>query len=118
MIRYSMMILLGEKIIQHTVVTLFFLFGIGNIRSIVPVNYEALMISGGIIAVLFAGALWGMIKRSSRGPLLVAFLATFDIVGEFIAQGTIFIDINISILVATVLLVLSYLEHKGIQRVR
>lgn len=112
LIRYLMMILLAEKVIQHVVVTISFLFDVGNIRSTVAVNYEILMISGGIVAVLFAATLWGIINRSNRALRLVPFLALFDIVGEFIAQGTIFIDITVSILVATVLLVLSYLQHR------
>lgn len=110
------MILLGEKIIQHTVVTLSFLFDTSNIRSTVAVNYEILMISGGIVAVLFGVALGGIINRKKHAPLLVVFLSIFDIVGEFIAQGTIFITINFSILIATVLLALSYLEHRRYPR--
>jgi uncharacterized membrane protein (UPF0136 family) len=85
---YLLIILLGEKVIQHVIVSLSFLYDIGGIRSTVAVDDEALMISGAIIAVLFVVALWGVIRKTNWGLFLVALLAIFDIVGEFVAQGT------------------------------
>ncbi|MDH5450133.1 MAG: hypothetical protein OEX77_04390 [Candidatus Bathyarchaeota archaeon] len=101
--------------IQHVVVSVSFFYNNSDIRSTVGVQYEVLMISGAIVAVLFAAALWGVIERRNWGLLLVAVLAAFDIVGEFIAQGTIFITITVSILVAIVLLVLCYYKIRSIQ---
>ncbi|MDH5733583.1 MAG: hypothetical protein OEY88_07360 [Candidatus Bathyarchaeota archaeon] len=101
--------------IQHVVVSVSFFYNNSDIRSTVAVQYEVLMISGAIVAVLFAAALWGVIERRNWGLLLVAVLAAFDIVGEFIAQGTIFITITVSILVAIVLLVLCYYKIRSIQ---
>lgn len=101
--------------IQHIVVSVSFFYNIGDIRSTVAVEYEILMISGAIVAVLFAAALWSVIERRNWGLPLAAVLAAFDIVGEFIAQGTIFITVTVSILVAIVLLVLCYFEIRGIQ---
>jgi len=112
---YLLIILLGEKVIQHVVVSVSFFYNNSDIRSTVGVQYEVLMISGAIVAVLFAAALWGVIERRNWGLLLVAVLAAFDIVGEFIAQGTIFITITVSILVAIVLLVLCYYKIRSIQ---
>jgi hypothetical protein len=77
---YLIALLTLEKIVQHVVVTLCFLFDFGGIRATV--------------------AVWSI--------SLVAGLAVFDIVGEFIAQGTIFITIMVSFVVAIVLLVLCY----------
>ena len=101
--------------IQHIVVSVSFFYNIGDIRSTVAVEYEILMISGAIVAVLFAAALWSVIERRNWGLPLAAVLAAFDIVGEFIAQGTIFITVTVSILVAIVLLILCYFEIRSIQ---
>ena len=112
---YLLIILLGEKVTQHVVVSVSFFYNISDIRSTVAVQYEVLMISGAIVAVLFAAALWGVIERRNWGLHPVAVLAAFDIVGEFIAQGTIFITITVSILVAIVLLVLCYYKIRNIR---
>lgn len=87
-ISYLLIILLGEKVIQHVFVSFSFLYNVGDIRSTVAVDYRALMISGAIIAVLFVVALWAVIRKKRWGLILVALLATADIVGEFVAQGT------------------------------
>jgi hypothetical protein len=96
-----------EKIIQHVVVTLCFLFDFGGIRATVAVDYRYLMVAGGIVAILFFIALWALLTEKTWSISLVAGLAVFDIVGEFIAQGTIFITL-ISFVVAIALLILCY----------
>lgn len=118
MISYLLIILLGEKVIQHVIVSVSFLYNIGDIRSTVAVDYRALMISGAIIAFLFVVALRGVIRKTHWGLFLVALLATSDIIGEFIAQGTMSPPINISILVAIVLLLLCYPEHRNLQKTK
>jgi hypothetical protein len=95
---YLIALLTLEKIVQHVVVTLCFLFDFGGIRATVA----------GIVALLFFIALWGLLTEKTWSISLVAGLAVFDIVGEFIAQGTIFITIMVSFVVAIVLLVLCY----------
>jgi len=70
------------------------------------------MISGAIVAALFTIALWGTIKNRKWGIILTAGSAILDIIGEFIAQGTILITITISILIAIILLILCYLEYQ------
>jgi len=102
-----------EKIIQHVVVTPCFLFDFGEIRATVAIDYRYLMVAGGIVAILFFIALWGLLTEKIWPISLVAGLAVFDIVGEFIAQGTIFIAIMVSFVVAIVLLVLCYQTRKG-----
>lgn len=109
---YVLIILLIEKVIQHLVVSVSFIYNIGDIRSTVAVDYNILTISGIIVAFLFVIAFWGTIKRKKWRTTLVAALAMFDIIGEFIAQGTVFIVITVSVLVAIILLVLSYLEYR------
>ncbi len=97
-----------ERIVQHVVVTLCFLFDFGGIRGTVAVDYRYLMVAGGIVAILFFIALWGLLTEKTWPISLVVGLAAFDIVGEFIARGTIFITLMVSFVVAIVLLVLCY----------
>jgi len=110
LISYLLIVLLLEKIVQHTFVSLAFLYDIGGVRSTVAVDYRALMISGAVIAILFAFALPALIQRKRWSLYLVMLLATSDIIGEFIAQGTVFVTINVSIIVAVILLFLCIFE--------
>jgi hypothetical protein len=107
LIRYSLIILVAEKIVQHTFVSLAFLYDFGGVRSTVAVDYRGLMISGVVIAILFAVAFPAVIRKKHWSLYLVALLALSDIIGEFIAQGTILIAINVSITIAVILLLLS-----------
>jgi len=106
LISYLLIILVVEKIVQHTFVSLAFLYDIGGVRSTVAVDYRALMISGAVSAILFAIALPALTQKKRWSLYLVALLAASDIIGEFIAQGTVFVTINISIIVAIILLFL------------
>ena len=99
--------------IQHVVVTACFSYNTFDIRSKVAIDYHFLMISGAIVAALFAIAFWGTIKNRKWGIILASALTMFDIVGEFVAQGTISIAITVSILVAIILLVLCYCEYQN-----
>ena len=76
-------------------------------------NTNFLMVSGAIVAALFAIALWATVKNKKWGIILASALAMFDIVGEFVAQGTISITITVSILVAIILLVLCYCKYQN-----
>ena len=109
LINYLLIVLVVEKIVQHTFVSLAFLYDIGSVRSTVAVDYRALMISGAVLAILFAIALPALIQKKRWSLYLVALLAASDIIGEFIAQGTIFVTINISLIVAIILLFLCIL---------
>ena len=106
LISYSLIVLVVEKIVQHTFVSLAFLYDIGGVRSTVAVDYRALMISGAVIAILFVVALPALIQKKRWSLYLVALLAASDIIGEFIAQGTVFVAINVSLVVAVILLFL------------
>jgi hypothetical protein len=103
----ALILLIVEKIIQHIVVTLAFYFNWRDIASTVVVPPVILMILGVPLVFLFSLSLWGMIKRKRWAIDLVIGLALFDIIGEFVAQGTIVILITVSFLVATLLLIVA-----------
>jgi hypothetical protein len=109
---YVLIFLIVEKIIQHIVVTLAFYFNWADIASTVVVSPAILMILGVPVTLLFALSLWGMIHKRDWAINLVIFLALFDIIGEFVAQGTLGILITVSFLVATLLLTLALMARK------
>ena len=113
-LRYVLLVLVVEKIVQHGVVTLAFIFNWGDIRSTVAVNPDLLMMLGGLAAILFGFAFWGLLKHNAGAIGLLIWLALFDIVGEFAAQGTIGIVLNVSFLVAVILLVLGLLYRQRV----
>lgn len=111
-VKYILIALIIEKIIQHIAVTIAFYFNWRDIGSTVAVNPSILMILGAIVAVLFILSLWGMITQQKWVINLVIALALFDIIGEFVAQGKISIVITVSFLVATILLILALLYRR------
>ncbi len=114
-LKWVIVLLVIEKIIQHTTVTLAFYFDWGGIRNTVAIPADILMVLGGIVAILFAVALWGVLTRRPWTRGLIMGLAIFDMVGEFVAQGKIDITLNVSFLVAAILflLCLRYREPGG-----
>ncbi|GMU41909.1 MAG: hypothetical protein AMXMBFR23_27750 [Chloroflexota bacterium] len=97
-----------EKTVQHLFITWAFATDRFDLREQVVVPWEPLLVSGGVVAVLFAlaaGGAWGWRRWA---PSLLVGLALFDIVGEFVAQGTLFIDVVVSFVVAVVLLPLAW----------
>ncbi|MGE5375973.1 MAG: hypothetical protein ACM3XO_13025 [Bacteroidota bacterium] len=114
-IYYGLILLTIEKIVQHIAVTLAFFFDWQGIGATVVVPPRILMIAGAIVAVLFAVSLWGLFQKRAWAIHLLIFLAVFDMLGEFVAQGTIAINMNVSFLVATLLLILA-LVYRGQMR--
>ena len=102
-----LILLIVEKIIQHIFVSLAFYFNWSDIASTVVVSATVLLILGAFAAILFMLSLWGMIRKRPWVLNLVIFLASFDIIGEFVAQGRIGILITVSFLVAVLLLILA-----------
>lgn len=100
------LLLVIEKIIQHIVVTAAFARDWGGIRATAAVPPDVLLVLGAIVAVLFMLALWGFIRRRLWAVNLALALALFDMLGEFLAQGTLGIQLNVSFLVASTLLIL------------
>jgi hypothetical protein len=110
-----MAILAAEKIIQHIAVTTALSFNWQDIRTTVAVNPDVLAIAGAGVAILFIVALWGLLRRAQWATGLLIGLAVFDMIGEFIAQGRLAIQLNVSFLVATVLLVVGVIRLRGAQ---
>ena len=106
--RFTLIALVFEKIVQHIFVTISFYLNWGDIRSSVAVNPDVLMIMGAVVAVLFILSFWGLIVRLEWAVNLVIALALFDILGEFVAQGTMIIAITVSFVVAVALLVVAF----------
>ncbi len=115
-IRYVLIALIVEKIIQHIAVTLGFYIDWRGIRSTVAVNPDVLMVLGAVVAVLFVASLWGFLTRRTWATNIVIGLAVFDMVGEFVAQGRLGIELNVSFLVATLLLILGLLYRRDEMR--
>lgn len=114
---YALILLSCEKIIQHTAVTLAFYNDWNGIRSRVAVNPNVLMVVGAIVTVLFMLSLVGLLRHRSWSSGLLIGLALFDIVGEFIAQGTVMIAITVSYLVAVIILILALVYHSKYRHV-
>ena len=109
---YILVFLSFEKFIQHIVVTYAFYVDLGEIRSTVVVDYRLLMISGFIVGILFLVNIPFLFKRKRNSFKVLFFLALFDFIGEFIAQGTLAIDITVSFLVASIILLILIVERK------
>jgi hypothetical protein len=108
-LRYVLLILLVEKVIQHIVVSFAFYFDWMNIAATVVVDPKVLLVLGMLLVILYCIAFWGIAIRRRWAANLVLVLALFDIVGEFVAQGTLAITINVSFLVAIALFLLTLL---------
>ena len=107
--------LAAEKFVQHVVVTAAFFFDWDDIGSTVVVNPNVLMVLGALGAILFAISLWGLVTQQRWAVDLLIGPALFDIVGEFVAQGTLGILITFSFIVATVLLIAALLCRRQTQ---
>lgn len=109
---YVLIILSTEKVIQHMVVTYAFFVDFGGIRNTMVVDYRILMISGLIIGILILINIPFLYQRRRSGFILLFTLAWFDFIGEFIAQGTLFIDITVSFVVAAAILLILLIYRK------
>lgn len=115
-LRYTLILLLAEKVIQHIFVTLAFWFNWQDIAATVVVSASVLIVLGAVAAVLYALALLGVLGEKKWASLLAGGMALFDIVGEFVAQGTLAIQLNVSFLVASLLLVLAFFNWRRLAR--
>ena len=111
----GLVLLTGEKIVQHIVVTLAFYFNWKDIASTVVVSPTFLMISGAVVAILFIVSLRGLLKKQIWSINLLTALAVFDLVGEFVAQGRLAITMTVSFLAATLLLILCLVYRRELQ---
>ncbi len=105
-LRWLLVALAVEKIVQHATVTTALLTNWHDIRGTVVVDYRWLTILGALIGLLFAVSLVGLLRGRHWSLRLLTILALADIIGEFIAQGTLSITINVSFIVALTILLL------------
>lgn len=94
------------------VVTYAFYVDSSEIRQTVAVDYEILMISGFLIGILFLINILFLVQGKRFSLVILFFLALFDFVGEFIAQGTSAIEITVSFFVASVILLILIFNRK------
>jgi hypothetical protein len=104
--RLVLLLLVCEKVIQHAVVTSAFALDLAQLRASVAADYRWFLLAGAALTILFAVCVWGLWHRATWVSPAVAILATVDIIGEFLAQGTLLITVNVSFLVAIALLLL------------
>ena len=109
---YLLVLLSFEKFIQHVVVTYAFYVDMGEIRTTVMVDHRVLMISGFFVGILFLINIPFLMQRKRSSFTVLFFLALFDFIGEFIAQGTLVINITLSFLVASIILLILIIERK------
>ena len=107
-----LLVLSIEKVIQHLFVTYAFAVDMGGIRDSVVIHHVPLMIVGFVVGLLFAASVRLQYRNERRGYLLLLVLALFDFVAEFVAQGTLAIEIVVSIVVAAIILVTLFLNRK------
>jgi hypothetical protein len=98
--------LVCEKVIHHAVVTIAFAFDLAHLRASVAADYRWFLLTGAALTILFAVCAWELWRNATSVGAAITMLAIVDIVGEFLAQGTVFITLNVSFLVAIALLLL------------
>jgi hypothetical protein len=107
-IHIGILVLTIEKMVQHLLTAIFFLFdipGIGRpeIGSTFKLSDATMVVLNIIVSVLFALGFWGRLQSKKwHRPLLIG-LAILDILAEFVFHG--FFFITVSVIVAVVLLV-------------
>ena len=109
-----LIILSFEKFIQHMFVTYAFYVDLDEIRSKVVIDHNLLMISGFIVGILFLINIPFLYRGKRFSIILLFFLAIFDFIGEFVAQGTLAIEIMVSFIVATIILLIILFKRKDL----
>ncbi len=102
---YVLVFLSLEKFIQHMFVTYAFAVDMQGIRSTVIPDYRFLMVTGCMVGVLFLLNALFLFQRRTNNLMALFCLALFDVLGEFFAQGTLAIQMTVSFVVATFILV-------------
>jgi hypothetical protein len=105
--RLALRALLLEKAAQHAIVTWALAADLWGIRDDLAIDHRWLIAIGGPAGILYATALVGHVLQRRWSLWLGAGLAVLDIGGEFWAQGTLFITVNVSFVAAIALLALS-----------
>jgi hypothetical protein len=111
-LRFAILALLIEKILQHLIVTLAFVLNWSDIAATVSVSPGVLTVLGAIVALLYLLAFCAMLDHKAWAASLIIGLAAFDLVGECLAQGTMIISVTVSFVVAGVLLILAVIFRR------
>ena len=109
---YVLIILSLEKFIQHMLVTYAFFVDLKGIRNSVALDYRILLVSGLVVGLLFLINIPFLYQGRRYSYILLFTLALFDFIGEFVAQGTLFIEITVSFTVASTILIILILFRK------
>lgn len=107
-----LVILSLEKFVQHMTVTYAFWKNLSGIQESVSFDYRFFMISGFLVGILFLANIPFLIQRKRFSFRLLLFLALFDFIGEFVAQGPHMLDITVSFLVALLILLILILNKR------
>ena len=104
-----------EKMAQHLFTAVFFIVDIPGIgRPDIGPNFQwsniTLFLLNVIVLILFGLGLWGRLQNQGWHRSLLAWLAVFDILAEFVFHG--FFYITVSVIVAVLLLVLLQLDRE------
>ena len=111
-IRVVLVLLISEKVIQHVAVTVALLVDLRGIRASLALDYRFFLVAGACEALLFVCAGWGVVQKTSWTWWLLFILALMDVVGEFVAQGTLMVTLNVSLVVAAILLAVSLIYRQ------
>jgi hypothetical protein len=108
-----LMLLSLEKFVQHMVVTYAFQMDLPGTRQFVRYDYRIFMVVGFLVGLMFLLSFVLMVRRKRAGFDLLCGLALFDFASEFIAQGTLMIEITVSFIVASLIIVLYLLSTRN-----
>jgi hypothetical protein len=113
-------VLASEKAVQHLLTAVFFLVHIPAIGT--PDTGTAFQISNGIMAMLnlayfafFVIGIVGRAKQQEWAIWLIVFLASLDIVLEFLFHGLFFITVSVivSVILTAISLLWRHYAHRG-----
>ncbi len=107
---YVLIILLAEKVVQHVASVPAFLWDIGDIRASFAVDYTFLIGANIVLAAVYSAALYGVVTRHVWGLLIAIPSALFDIIAEYVFHG-LFTPLTVSVIVATVIVILALAEY-------
>lgn len=114
---YVLIFLSLEKFVQHMFVTYAFAVDLRGIRGQVVLDYRVLMVLGFLVGVLFLVNTFFLWPAKPFSLVVLFCLALFDFLGEFIAQGTLAIDITVSFLVATTILLILLFNWRALRHI-
>jgi len=118
LVRAVLVILLVEKIIQHLFTAIAFIYdipGIGtpDIGTRFEISNPVMATNNAVLVLLFGAAIWGIARDRRWAIILVFFLATFDIVAEFLFHGFFFITFSVIVSLVLIIVLMRYRSEKS-----